>query len=488
MANNDAIVKKVKIMASADWSMRKAMMDFNRFLDRPIQFEGKTYKVELGRIVAEPFQCGGDLTGVCDLIVDRTIHWNAFYKFWAQSAANNLMQNLNNSLSYDNLDKHAGYDLIARALHPLDRLPTTVLLPQFAAYTEEMQRQELWEYEQSQIIKYTKYGWDPNRAVTDWDKVRENVSKVPHWTEKQQVIRQQFYPHGNYLAETMEKFFGNRFPVFMKKAYGGGGSDVFKIHNMDELYQKYDESGGRCFHLQEAVEDYDTFVRCMAIGPQVLPMRYMPDEPLHKHYNPEKLKLDPAINHRLYNYVNFINSYYRWTYNSFEALVKNGSIMPIDFANACPDSNFVSLHVHFPWVICALTKWTAFCVVTAKNLKIDLEQEEYLRVLNDKSIPQEKKFDFITKKNIAYYEPDKFKAFCAENYADIEDRMIEFYDRHFDELIAYSIEQSDFPKAEHERFYWEYKNMMDGIFRPNAKEYLTTYMDAEKPKANSSKA
>lgn len=488
MAKKEAIVKKVKIMASADWSMRKAMMDFNRFLDRTIKYEGKEYKIELGRIVAEPFVCGSDLTPVCDVIVDRTIHWNAFYKCWAQSAANNLMTNLNNSLSYDNLDKHAGYDLIARAMHPLDRLPTTVLLPQFAPYTEDMERQDLWEYEQSQVIRNTKFGFDPNRAVTDWKKVRETMERIPGLMEKQKIIRSQFYPHGNYLAEVMEKFFGNRFPLFMKKAYGGGGSDVYKIHNMEELYEKYDASGGKLFHLQEAVEDYDAFVRCMAIGPQVLPMRYQPDEPIHKHYSPEKLKLDRDVNHRLYNYVNFINSYYRWTYNSFEGLVKNGSIHPIDFANACPDSNLTSLHVHFPWVICALTKWVAFCAVTRKNLKVDLEQETYLRVLNDKSIPQEKKFDFIVKKNIEYYEPEKFDAFVAENFADVEDRMIEFYDRHFDEVLGYSIEMSDFPKAEHEQMFWYYKNMLESVFRPNAKEYLTTVVYADGGKSAAAKA
>jgi hypothetical protein len=366
---------------------------------------------------------------------------------------------------------------MARAMHPKDRFPTTVLLPEFSPYTEEGERKSAWEYEQSLIIKHTKYGWDESRRTTDWDKIRENIERSDHFKELHGIIRQQFYAQGNYLGEAMEEHFNNQFPVWLKKSYGGGGSDVFKIKNMQELYEKYDETNGKVFHIQESIENFDEFVRCMAIGPQVLPMRYLPDAPLHQHYSPDKLRLDKGINDRLYNYVNFINSYYRWTYNSFEALVKDGSVYPIDFANACPDSNFTSLHVHFPWLLCSLTKLFSFCAVASKDMKIDLEQDKYQKVLNDPKLSQKKKYEFCAEMSEKYYEMDKFKEFCDANFADINDRMIEFYDQHFDRIIAYAIEMSDFPKEEHEKFYWEYKGMMDNIFRPNAMEYLTTYIN-----------
>lgn len=462
------------IMASADWSMRMAMKGFVDFLDPVIRFGKHKFKLELGRIIAVPLLCGANLSPLADLVVDRTIHWNPYYKAWAQQAINSQMRMVNHSNTFANHDKHSTYDLLARCMHPQDRMPVTVLLPQYAPYSEELEIQERWEYHQELIAKHTRLGWDESRKETDWEEVEKKYQRGIKNQPKMKAVREQFYYRGNYIKEAVDKYFQGRFPIYFKKARGGGGGDVYKVNSLEELYQKYDKTGDQVFHLQEAIEDYDLFVRCMSIGPQVLPMKFQPDEPLHQHYGTEKLEMDKEIYHRLSNYSLFVDAYHRWTYNSFEAILKGGQIFPIDYANACPESNFTSLHVHFPWLICALIKWFSYCAVTEKDMRIDMEQNRYLDVINDPKKTPLQKFEHYCALSDEYFEVDRFQDFCEANFKHIEQRMIEFYDKYFDEIIGYSIEMSDFPLEEREKMFTYYKDMMENIFRPDADRYLST--------------
>lgn len=465
---------KVRLTASFDWSL---MYTLEKFLkEYPIEFtyQGEKYQYDFGFLKARPLKCGEDTSVDADVIIDRSIHWNNFYKFYLQTAANNQALHINNPITNDNLDKHHSYDLMARGMHPKDEFPTTVLLPQFAPWTPEQLRQDFWETEQHFITSNTKYGWDRERRFTDWDKVKQKLEDVNRWYPKQQEMRSRFYPAEDYIRDAVDTHFGGKFPIYFKKAFGGGGSDVYRVKSMEELYEKYDESGGKCFFLQESIEDYDEFVRCMGIGPEILALRFQPDEPLHQHYSPAKLKLDPEIWKRIEAYVRFINSFYGWTYNSFECLVKDGVIYPIDFANACPDSNFTSLHTHFPWLICSLLKWTSFVGAAKPDLKTDTRIKEFVSIFNDPEVPQQDKYDLHALKSHQYFQVGAYNQFVDGNFKDLEQKMIEFYDNHFDGVIRHAIECSDFPESEHTRWYNYYKDMMENQFRPNAVEYLTT--------------
>ncbi len=469
----DYKTKKIALMASHDWTLRAAMREFLDFVDPVIKWNGKEYKIELIRVIAEPVQAGKDLSHIADLIVDRTTHWNRYYRSWAHQAMNSRARMVNHSYTFAVYDKHSTYDLMARAIHPADRFPKTVLLPQFHPWTPDQIKQYWWEYEQELIVKHTRYGFDPERRQTDWDQVKIELESAKQFDVRERVVRQDFYHPGNYLEEIVNSVFENKFPLYLKKAYGGGGAKVYKINNMNELIEKYDTTGDEAFHLQEGIEPYDVFYRAMGIGPIVFPMKFQPERPHHEHYGQEKLVIDRDVYHRLQSYVLFINSYHRWTYNSFECLLRDGSLHPIDFANACPDSQFLSLHVHFPLLVCSLLKWLSFCAVTEKDMKIDLEMTRYLSVLNDDSLSGEEKFAFCRAESDKYFETEKFNEFCELNFSDLNEQMIRFYDERFRDIIEYAIEYSKFPAREHAHFYEYYQKIMDEKWRPNAEKYLT---------------
>ncbi len=334
-------------------------------------------------------------------------------------------------------NKHSTSDVLARAMHPNDHFPTTVLLP-------------------------------------------ESNCLSPEETS-------------NILLEVIEKQFNNQYPVLLKRVLdSGGGADVIKINNFEELYVNYTRSSCQLFHIQEAIEDCEEHLRCMAIGPQILPMKQMLPKKFDRGkfltenkfptlenyiqgYESELVKIDlqnQDLYQRLGNYVKFNNSFHCWTYASFEALVKNDKIHPIDFANPHCDSRLYTLKVHFPWLICALLRWSSFCAVTGKNMGVDLAQQKILEVLNDTHISALEKYEYAKQFSEAFFEKELFTEFCAENWGDLDELMIEFYDRHWSEAIAYALKISYSPQQTHEYHQQKYQELMDKYFRPNAKEYL----------------
>ena len=64
------------------------------------------------------------------------------------------------------------------------------------------------------------------------------------------------------------------------------------------------------------------------------------------------------------------------------------------------------------------------------------------------------------------------REFCEENFSDLEDKAIAFFERDMDEIIRWAMDFSDFPEADRERMFQRYKGLMDQYWRPNAREYM----------------
>ncbi len=130
-------------------------------------------------------------------------------------------------------------------------------------------------------------------------------------------------------------------------------------------------------HLQRAVDDFDLFVRTIGIGPQVRIVKYDPAAPLHDRYRVDRNFVSNDEAKHLVNQGLTINAFFGWDFNSCESLRKDGVFYPIDFANACPDSQVTSLHYHFPWLVKALLQWSIFCAATKRRMRQTLDWEPF---------------------------------------------------------------------------------------------------------------
>jgi hypothetical protein len=241
------------------------------------------------------------------------------------------------------------------------------------------------------------------------------------------------------------------YPMFMKPYDGGAWVGVSRIEDEQALQAAYSQSGKRVMHLQKAVEPHDCFVRCVGLGPQVRMIRYDPGAPSHERYTVDTDFIDADDRGVLEDMTLTINSFFGWDFNSCEALRKNGIWYPIDFANACPDSQVTSLHFHFPWLILANIRWSVFCAVTGRAFRKNLDWAEYFAACDPDLSPREKlrTYAAIGRRR---FDIDGFEAFCARHLSHLDEVAHEFFGGDEARDAVHSKVVSLFPEHEVEEF------------------------------------
>ena len=216
------------------------------------------------------------------------------------------------------------------------------------------------------------------------------------------------------------------YPLYMKPYDGGAWVGVTAIRDGEALKKAYDESGTRLMHLQKGVIPNDAFVRCVGLGPQWRFVNYDPDAPLHDRYRMETNFLSESDEATLSKMTMVINAFFGWDFNSCEALRSNGLWQPIDFANACPDSQVTSLHFHFPWLIKSNLRWSVYCAATDRSMHTNLDWQKYFKIAA-KDLPFEDKLDEYAKLAFDYFEYDQFNEFCDKHLSHLDEVAHEFF-------------------------------------------------------------
>jgi len=343
-----------------------------RKLDLSIDVDGETQRFEVERVRIEPFDLRQPVK--YDVVIDRLTHWYHTSREWIKKAI--LTDDLyvfNNPWSLQSMEKHTSYCAMMRLGFPV---PDTWLVPP-KSYVESPDLKPTLE-------QYAK--------LFNLDEVGEKIG----------------------------------YPLFMKPYDGGAWVGVSTIRDSEKLHEAYNESGTRVMHLQKGVIPHDMFVRCVGLGPQWRFVDYDPAAPLHDRYRVNRDFLSPEDQATLSKMTMVINAFFGWDFNSCEALRADGTWYPIDFANACPDSQVTSLHYHFPWLIMSNIRWSVFCAATDRSMHANLNWGDYFAIAAEDK-PFDEKLDDYAKLALDYFEYDRFNEFCETQLSHLDEVAYEFF-------------------------------------------------------------
>ena len=155
------------------------------------------------------------------------------------------------------------------------------------------------------------------------------------------------------LTNWQEIFDYIKFPAFLKPYDGGGWKHVYKVHNEEEFFHYYHQTGQLIMILQEFI-DFDHYVRCLCIGKDnIMPIKY---DPKNRCYVEDHNHLSPELGARIVRDARTINHALGYDMNSCEFAVRDGIPYAIDFMNPAPDMDYYSILPHyFDWVVGAMS-------------------------------------------------------------------------------------------------------------------------------------
>ena len=361
------VTKRVGLSLGADICWPLVYEAIMRRLDLKIPLGGDELQFEVERVTIEPFNLTGGRT--YDVVLDRLTHWYHTSREWIKKIV--LVDGtyvFNNPWSIQSMEKHTSY---------LGMMRRGVPVP------------ETW------MIPPKDYEWTDDLEVT--------LNRYARLFELSEV--------GDAVG----------YPCYMKPYDGGAWVGVSRIEDAEALKAAYETSGKRVMHLQRSVEPFDVFVRCLAVGPQTRPIKYDPDAPLHQRYTLAKDFIDEDSASLLRDMTLTINSFFGWDFNSCEALRREGEWYPIDFANACPDSQITSLHYHWPWLVKAKTKWSIYVAATNKSLPRVTDWEPYFRIADREDLTYREKLAGYAAIADERMETEAFEAFCAKHLKHLDE-------------------------------------------------------------------
>jgi len=372
----------------------------------PVPHQGREHQLTTERLTIEPFDLRDPVRP--DVVIDRLGWWYYHPREWLKKAALvNDTYLLNNPFTFQAMEKHSAYCAMMRLGFDI---PNTMLVP----YKNPLDH-EKWAYTAQ------KYN-----LPFELDAVADRVG----------------------------------YPMYMKPFDGGAWRGVSRVDDAKALHEAYDQSGQMLMHLQAAVSPFDAFARSLTIGPETKIMKFRPELPMHDRYEVVHSFLPPEAGMEILTLSRTINAFFRWEFNSCEALVTGTRVQPIDYANACPDIAIMSLHYYFPWAITQLISWSVFCAVTNRRPRVDTTSREWFDVADDPDLSWNDKLGRYALLADQYFQADEYREFCSTSLASLPNLVYDWIDSpDFDDLLVETVRKT-YPRAEHDRFLDHFRGLM----------------------------
>jgi hypothetical protein len=372
----------------------------------PIEHRGETHTFATERITYEPFDLR--YKPRYELVIDRLAWWYHLPREWLKKVS--LMDDvylLNNPFTFQSMEKHSAYCAMIRLGL---KVPPTWMVPH---------------------------------------KIPPRNERFPQTAERYN------------LPFELEEIGGRvGYPLYMKPFDGGQWIGVTRVRSPEELRLRYDESGERLMHLQAAVEPMDVFVRSLSIGAETMVMHFEPDNPMHERYQVDHDFLAADTGWEVVTISRLVNAFFRWEFNSCEAIVRRGEVHPIDYANAAPDVALTSLHYYFPWAIRALVKWSVFCAVTRRRMQINQNTRTYFDIGDRDDLGYRDKLAEYRRLADAYFDVAAYEEFAATRLAHLDELTVDYFESdEFDRLLAHTV-ASTFPAHEHEEMIARHRGLV----------------------------
>jgi hypothetical protein len=337
-----------------------------------IPYQNETVSFEVERVTIEPFS----LKQPCkyDVVLDRLTHWYHTSREWIKKAI--LMDGLyvyNNPWSLQSMEKQTTYCAMMQLGLPV---PETWMIPP-KSYTPHADLD-------TTLGRYAQ--------MFDLGRIGQEIG----------------------------------YPMFLKPYDGGAWKGVSRIDDESALRAAYEQSGTSLMHLQQSVDGFDRFVRCIGLGPQFLLVSYDPSAPLHERYEMKLDFVDAEEKSLLEDMSMTINAFFGWDFNSCESLHRGGVWHPIDFANACPDSQVTSLHYFFPWVVMANIRWSIYCATTQRKMRMNQDWAPFWEVMQQ-DLPYRQRLAAYAAIGHDRMETSRFQEFCDLHLSHVEEETHAFF-------------------------------------------------------------